>query len=120
MASVEGMWKFQSGSVQEPDVLRWGGIVVLESCRIFGGDSVMAYVGRYDVDRENITARVRSWTWNFDVGESSNVFGMEGAVDYIAIFEGARDGDVITGTIAPESSPDIKLQCRMEKIAELP
>lgn len=114
------MWKFQSAHVDEPDVLRWGGIIVLESGRVFGGDSVMAYVGRYDVDREKVSARVRSWTWNFDVGETENVFGMSGAIDYVAVLEAVRDGDVISGTIAPEADPDSKLACRLEKIAELP
>ena len=118
--SVEGMWKFQSAHAGEPEVLRWGGIVVLETGRIFGGDSVMAYVGTYDVDREVIRARVRSWTWNFDIGDVENVFGMEGAIDYFALLEGKRDGNVITGHIAPENHPDFRLPCRMEKIADLP
>ena len=118
--SVEGMWKFQSAHANEPDVLRWGGIVVLETGRVFGGDSVMAYLGTYEVDRDTISARVRSWTWNFDVGEAINVFGMGGAIDYIALLEGKRDGDVISGFIAPEDRPDFQLACRMEKIADLP
>lgn len=118
--SVEGMWKFQSGSLGEPDTLRWGGIVVLESGRVFGGDSVMAYLGTYDVDRETVSARVRSWTWNLDVGEVENVFGMTGPIDYIALMRGKREGDVIAGYIAPEETPDLRLAIRMEKIADLP
>lgn len=114
------MWKFQTAHVGEPEVMRWGGIVVLESGRVFGGDSVMAYLGTYEVDRDNVTARVRSWTWNFDVGDSENVFGMAGAIDYVALLDGTRKDRVITGHIAPEDYPEIKLPCRMEKIAELP
>lgn len=87
--SVEGMWKFQSGSLAEPETLRWGGIVVLETGRVFGGDSVLAYLGSYEVDRGNVSARVRSWTWNLDVGEEvENVFGMTGTIDYVALMEG--------------------------------
>lgn len=118
--SVEGMWKFQSGSVGEPGLLRWGGIVVLESGRVFGGDSVMAYLGNYTVDRGRIEADVRSWTWNFDVGEVENVFGMTGAIDYIVKLTGDHDGRTIIGTLHPEAAPDFRLSCRMEKIADLP
>lgn len=118
--SVEGMWKFQTAHADEPDVIRWGGIVILESCRVFGGDSVMAYLGTYEVDRDLISARVRSWTWNFDVGEIENVFGMTGAIDYVALLNGKREGNAITGYIAPEARPEFQLICRMEKIADLP
>lgn len=119
--SVEGMWKFQSGSLAEPETLRWGGIVVLETGRVFGGDSVLAYLGSYEIDRENVSARVRSWNWNLDVGEEfENVFGMTGAIDYVALMEGRREGNVITGHIASEANPNLRLPCRMEKIADLP
>lgn len=118
--SVEGMWKFQSSSIAEPKTLRWGGIVVMESGRIFGGDSVMAYLGHYEVDRGAITANVRSWTWNFDVGESTNVFGMGGAIDYQVVLEGKVNGGVIEGDLWPKEMPGMRLKCRMEKIAELP
>ena len=118
--SVEGMWKFQSASVGEPDVLRWGGVVVLESNKIFGGDSVMAYLGTYEVDRYDVKAEVRSWIWNHDVGDVENVFGMTGAIDYKVILSGRREGDVITGFIAPLESSDYRLSIRMEKIADLP
>lgn len=120
MSSVEGMWKFQSGSAAEPSTLRWGGIVVLESGRVFGGDSVMAYRGTYEVDRNEISARVRSWTWNTDLGEVENVFGMTGPIDYVAVLRGRREGDVISGQISPEAQTDFTLDCRMEKISDLP
>jgi len=114
------MWKFQSGSAAEPTTLRWGGIVVLESGRVFGGDSVMAYHGTYEIDRDDISARVRSWTWNLDVGEVENVLGMTGPIDYVAVLRGTREGDVISGYITPEAQAEFKLGCRMEKISHLP
>lgn len=120
MPSVEGLWKFQSGSAQEPLVPRWGGVVVLESGRVLGGDSVMAYVGTYEIKHDGIRANVRSWLWNNDVGEVENVFGMGGKIDYMVDMIGQRDGDVIAGTISPEGAPDFKLMFKMEKIAELP
>jgi hypothetical protein len=100
--------------------LKWGGIVVLENGRVFGGDPVMAYLGTYEIDREQVSARVPSWTWNFDLGEVENVFGMTGAIDYVATLEGRYIWGVIEGELAPEAEPQLALAIRMEKLAELP
>jgi len=120
--SVEGMWKFQSGDYGNRQQPRWGGIVVLESGRVFGGDSVMAYVGTYAIDRGQIVADVRSWTWNRDIPEDemSNVFGMTGPIDYQVRLTGKVEGGAIVGELWPVEAPDFKLAARMEKIAELP
>jgi hypothetical protein len=119
--SIEGLWKFQSGSVDNPARLEWGGVITLESGRVLGGDSFMAYVGNYSVDRGRITAKVRAFQWNFDAGEVTNVFHMQGNIDFQAIVEGQLDGaSKIAGTLAAEQEPQLKLQLRMEKIAELP
>jgi hypothetical protein len=122
MASVEGMWKFQSGDLGDREKPRWGGIVVMESGKVFGGDSVMAYLGTYEVDRGKITADVRSWNWNTDLpaDEVINVFGMEGPIDYQVRLEGDVTEGAINGAIWPVEQPDFKLRARMEKIAELP
>lgn len=121
--SVEGMWAFLSGSAGAPEDLRDGGIVVLETGRVFGGDSAMAYVGTYEVAGSRITARVRSWTWNKHYAESGmeNVFGMTGSVDYHAVLEGERDGDdLVQGAIYPEGNPEFRLGAVLKKIADLP
>lgn len=118
--SVEGMWKFQSASAEDPGTLRWGSIIVLETGRVFGGDSAMAHVGVFEVSGGAIVAAVRSWVWNHDLGEVANVFGMTGEIDYMVKLEGAIEGDTIAGVIYPEGRPELRLACRMEKIAELP
>lgn len=120
MSSVEGMWKFQSASIDDPDTLRWGGIVVLESGKVFGGDSVMAYLGSYEMDRDEIVARVRSWRWNHDTGEVENVFKMSGDIDHHVTLKGQRKDATIKGTIEDDDMPGILLAVRFEKIAELP
>ncbi|CDO34014.1 hypothetical protein [Novosphingobium sp. KN65.2] len=120
--SVEGMWKFQSGSVGAENELIWGGIVVLESGRVFGGDSAMAYLGTYEVDRGKILARVRSWVWNTDLPgeELENVFRMQGDVEHVAVLEGDVGEGEINGILKSESMPGVELGARMVKIAELP
>lgn len=118
--SVEGMWKFQSGSLPNPTLLQWGGVVVLESGKVFGGDSVMAYLGTYEVKNGTITAKVRSWSWNYDVRDVQNVFGMEGPIDHRVTLHGQVKGEVIEGWLADDGYPMVKLAARLEKMAELP
>lgn len=119
---IEGMWAFVSGSAAAPDDMRDGGIVVLETGRVFGGDSAMAYVGNYELKNGLIEARVRSWTWNSHHVEAGaeNVFGMKGAIDFIVILEGKLDGDVILGSVYPEGVPEMKVSAFLKKITDLP
>lgn len=120
--SVEGMWKFQSGSLDAPTDIRWGGIVVLETGRVFGGDSAMAYLGNYETDRGKIAAQVRSWVWNTDLPEEelANVFGMTGEIDYEVVIEGTLEGQEIKGFLWPKGADNLRLPARMVKIADLP
>lgn len=119
--SVEGMWFFKSGSVEDPAALRDGGIVILESGRVFGGDSVMAYLGSYEAQNGKLTAKVRSFSWNHDV-DGETVFGIPTPADYRVVFEGqTQSGHTsIDGSIWLEDHPDHKLGAMMVKVAELP
>jgi hypothetical protein len=117
---IEGMWKFQSGSVQNPSELKWGGIVNLETDRVFGGDSAIAYRGTYQLDGKVVTAEVYAWQWNRDAGPVTNVFGMSGPIEHRVSLTGTIDGDVLEGEIWTDQAPGLRLPIRMEKIAELP
>ncbi len=122
MASVEGMWAFLSGTLEAPDDMRDGGIVVLETGRVFGGDSAMAYVGHFEVNGAKLTANIRSWTWNKVLAESGveNVFGMTGQIDYKVVFEGERHGDEIRGVLFPADAQEHKVLGVLKKITDLP
>ncbi len=97
-----------------------GGIVVLETGRVFGGDSIMAYVGEYAISGETLTAEVRAWSWN-DAYEGHNVFGMPTPIDHKVIFQGARvSKGRFEGKIWPDGTPEIALKGEMVKICELP
>lgn len=122
MTNVEGMWALLSGSNDAPDELVNGGIVVLETGRVFGGDSAMAYIGSYEVTSGLLRADVRSWMWNpayVDNG-TENVFGMSGKIDYQAVFEGTREGDVIRGHLFAAVDPATKIPAALHKITDLP
>ncbi|WP_374648717.1 hypothetical protein [Rhizorhabdus sp.] len=118
--SVEGMWMFRSASVENPNLLLDGGIIVLETGRVFGGDSSIAYRGSYDVSGGQLLAEVRTWTWNEALGVA-NVWGMTGKIDQVVMFEGQPDTnrDVIAGYIYPKGMPGERLAALLQKICNL-
>ena len=119
--SVEGLWCFQTSSVADPTTYQDGGVVVLETGRVLGGDSAFAYVGDYEVSGSEIAARVRVYQWNKAYGDIETVFGMKGPdIDYVVHLRGKRDGDFIHGVIIPEQAPDAQLPIRMLFIQNLP
>jgi hypothetical protein len=50
MPSVEGLYVVEFGDVQAQGIYRNGGVAVLETLRIFGGDSGYYYVGNFSVN----------------------------------------------------------------------
>jgi hypothetical protein len=116
---VEGLWWFQTTSLQNPTAFEWGGVVVLETNRILGGDSVYSYIGNYEVHGEEFRAQVRVKTWNHDV-QAENVFGMSGPLDYEVEVRGVRQENIIVGHLNPVAAPDVKLPARMVFIENLP
>ncbi|HXI15703.1 MAG TPA: hypothetical protein VNM48_04970 [Chloroflexota bacterium] len=120
MPSVEGLWSFQTNSHDDPDRYVYGGVVVLETGRAFGGDSAMAHVGDYTVSGDGLTATLRSWQWNKEF-DGENVFGMESPnIDYMVRMEARRVGEELVGYICPLDQPDQKLGIRMHFISNLP
>jgi hypothetical protein len=117
--SIEGMWGFISGSVNAPDDMQDGGIVVLETNRVFGGDSAMAYVGRYEIDGENIRAEVKTWCWNPQY-QGETVFGAGLKQENHVVLTGKINGDIIEGEIESVLAPGLRLKAGMRKFAELP
>lgn len=121
MGSIEGLWALLTAQYDNPDVMLAGGVVVLESGHVLGGDSMMAYVGTYTIERDNLTASVHSWTFNAAFVEHENVFGVKGGQRNDVGVEGVRvSDDRVEGWIFLKSQPDFRLRAVMEKIAAVP
>lgn len=119
--SAEGMWGFLSGSAENPALMVDGGIIVLETGRLFGGDSVMAYVGEYKVEHGNrIVGTAKSWQWNVHYEGQVSVFGNPATEGNHVEFFGEFSGDMINGTLWPVMSPDLAVLFAMKKVADLP
>ncbi|MCC4257867.1 hypothetical protein [Sphingobium lactosutens] len=111
--SVEGMWAIYYNEVDS-------GIVTLETGRVFGGDSMMAFVGKYTVNGQEFTAKARTFSYNPAHFAVQNVFGRTGKLDLETQMQGTIEGGRLTGFIFETEQPDQKLPVRMEKLAELP
>lgn len=122
MFSVEGLWCFQTTSYDDLVNLKYGGVVALETGRVFGGDSFMAYVGTYQMHDSGIRATIQSWQWNLTIGDGvENVFGMKAPIKpYTVVAEMVRVDDRLEGSIHPQDDPDAQLPIRMIFIKELP
>ena len=62
MESYEALWAVYFGDAGDSSGLRPGsanaGVAVLETQRIFGGDSQYYYLGTYEVEKDRMTATV--------------------------------------------------------------
>lgn len=73
--SVEALYTMTFGDNVAPAAARNGGVVVLETGRVFGGDSSFSYVGTYRVVSDLIQAEARIERYN-DLLQSA--FGDDG------------------------------------------
>jgi hypothetical protein len=118
--SVEGMWALQSDQYNAPGQLVAGSIIILESGKIFGGDSMMAFLGSYTVDGNVLNGNVRAWRWNPSYAGQQNVFGIDpGPTGVEVTFSGTRENDSLLNVSfsAPGFAPR---QGRLTKLEELP
>ena len=114
--SVEGLWSlfFQSNVGREG-----GGVVVLETGRILGGDMSYLYIGDYKVDRGHMAGNVRVTHYQ---GEPYSIFGQATEFD-LKISGGFSETQVGSiNTLAGEvvGRRNLKMGVRMTKRAELP
>jgi hypothetical protein len=123
--SIEGMWAAYFGDVDSRNPSANSGILVLESGRIFGGDSLMAYRGRYELDGAHVTAVAETWAYNASHGLVTTAFGSIGNQRIDIELDGAYFADdgvlgSIKGTVWQKAAPERKLPIHLMKLDELP
>ncbi len=110
---IEALWSVEFRSNLD---LIGSGIVVLETGRVFGGDSAMIYVGSYTVDGENIKAKLH-------IQRYANVPGMvsiTGIDDYHLEATGKIGSKEIVLHGHVVGAPDIQMVVKAVRRAELP
>lgn len=118
--SVEGLWALLTNQHDDLTHFEAGGVVVLESGRVFGGDSAMAYLGSYEVTGSEIAIDVESFTHNPSWTHGLNVFGITGAERVAIRVEAVIKGELIFGNLWRKEAPEQRLFGRLVKIADLP
>ena len=118
--TIEGMWALYFGDAEE-EARTNSGIIVLDSQRLMGGGSAIAYLGTYTVDGMHLVATARTWAYKSTI-EARSAFGREGKIDVHVRFEGIIDDEKgsIVGGIWEEGNPASILSAIFRHITALP
>lgn len=112
--SIEGLWIARFGDYTAPNSWENGGVIVIESGRILGGDSGTYYLGNVSIDGEAFQATFTVTI--YDKERSQYAFGnFKGPIEVHA--EGKREDDVISGKM---TYGGINLAFNLSKKADLP
>jgi hypothetical protein len=120
MPVTEGLYVVEFGDVSDltpPGMYRNGGVAVLETNRVFGGDSGYYYVGNYSVNSESIAATIKivkhDPNWSDAFGDTAESFTVK-------MQAGPMIAGTIEGSIERADIPGIKLPVRLTFKEELP
>lgn len=108
MALEEALYVVQFGDVAG-GTFRNGGVIVLETGQVFGGDSGYYYLGKYEVRDSKISAEVKVVKHN---PEMPNVW-FDGASDYTVLILGEVNNEGIVGYMMRPDIPGVRLPVRM-------
>jgi hypothetical protein len=115
---TEALYVLHFGKVERPEGLVNGGVAVLETGRVFGGDSGYYYTGTYTADGDTLEAVVTVQRHN---AGWLNVWG-DCAEAFVVRFTGQRNdgGAVIEGQMHRLDMPDHGLVMKWFRMADLP
>jgi len=116
MNSLEAVWTVRFGwpAARQEDWER--GVLALFSNQIVGGDSVMAYVGNYATDGDQISGRMTIMRHNYPEGSKADYEDQE--LRFEVAFEGTHSSDEIIGRLIRQGRPDASIT--MQRLAPLP
>ena len=113
---IEGLWSISFSAVDQPQDDVGAGVVVFETLRVFGGDSIYFYTGNYSITSENqIKANV---SVNHYFGPPLSIFGP--LETFTIILSGAIAADEFHTHGYVKENPLLKLNVKFVKRAELP
>jgi hypothetical protein len=117
--SVEALWVVRYGGSSMPSIISGysnAGVVVLETGRVFGGDAGYYYIGKYEVNGNNIKGRVRVTHFNGPLVDAFRTGQKSFEIDFVATVSGSQ----IQGEMYPVDMQDRRLPIVMELKATLP
>ena len=118
--SIEALWAVRFAGAHGVRVATSAGVIILETGRIFGGDSWTFYTGKYE----------RNPDGTYKVSIQTGVYNNEGGLD---IFGGplqarrlsgeirvAEDQRSMTGAVTVDGNPQMIVTASLTRVAELP
>ncbi len=115
MQAIESLYVVEFGDV-EGHGYRNGGVVILETCRVFGGDSGHDYLRDYTVLGNRFEASLRITKHNPAWG---NVFG-DDAPQFDIRVQGNIEPENIVAVMERTDRPGLRLPLRLARKASLP
>lgn len=115
--SVEALYAIRFGHAGSPGLPLNGGVVVLETERLFGGDSWYAYTGTYTLQGSTVTGQLHALR-HFDQAGTESAWGtQESEFDVQFTATMTQGQSEANGTI---SRGGAQLTLKLVRVAELP
>jgi hypothetical protein len=110
--TIEALWAVNFAS---PLGAAGSGVVVFETGRIFGGDSLYYYIGDYVVSVNTVRGKVEVIHYS---GPPLNIFGL---IDRMTLqYEGQIRGDTMEATGIDPTNPQRRVTMQFRRLANLP
>lgn len=115
--SVEALYAVRFGHAGAPNLPLNGGVVVLETGRVFGGDTWFAYTGHYEVAGGTVTGNIHAVRHFNDPGSESAWGTQENEFDVQFTATSDDSFETAGGSV---SRGGMQLGLRLVRVAELP
>ncbi|HVI05890.1 MAG TPA: GrlR family regulatory protein [Sphingomicrobium sp.] len=115
--SIEALWAVRFGQAGNPNLGLNGGVVVLESGRMFGGDTFYAYTGSYEMNGGTVAGQLHAVRHFHQPGTQSAWGTQEPEFDVQFTANPNQDFTVANGTLSKDG---VQLGVRLLRVAELP
>ena len=115
--SVEALYAVRFGHAGSPDLPLNGGVVVLETERLFGGDSWYAYTGTYSLNGSNVTGPLHAIRHYSQPGTERAWGTQENEFDVQFTATINQNHTEANGTISRDGA---QLALKLMRVAELP
>jgi hypothetical protein len=118
--SVEALWAVQFTGVNGARIAKSGGVLVVETGRVFGGDTWQWYTGRYErIGERQYSIQLETGT-HFTEGGISIFGGPLRPQKYTGSIQVAEDQQSMSANLAVVGHPEMVLTVALKRVAELP
>lgn len=109
MSSVEALWTAKYGTAEYNVGELEGGVIIIETGKVYGGDSIYAYRGDVSVTGDAVEGDLTMYRHNLAPGTQS-LYGTQ-EDSFTSHFVGSRQGDdVIVGKLLRDGFPEAFFQ----------